>query len=453
MKILFISEDPEISRGIPIYSVPLANELAKMGNDIWYLYSGTYLDKYSIFPRIKFWKAKDINYLELRNLTMPFNFTSPIKDVYNKHSEELILRSIKKINPEMIHVHSMIGLSSNILLKLQLFGYLIVNTFHEYWFLCQRRVLIDKNGAPCEGPSPSRCNLCTNQLSLHKQILKGYIKKINKRLLNKFVEYRRSHSEVAKFSPQLPGSNIDRYFEYFIREKININVLNRLDLNLAVSNFVKKVFNKYGVLNSKMAVNHIGTTAPLTITPRGKVENLDKFVFGYIGGLSEIKGIHLAIDAFRQIHDNNLKFIIYGGGGSFYQKLLREKADPRVEFKGKYNYSNLSNILANMDCIVIPPICFDTSPQTIFEAFSAKKPVVASRIGGIPDFITHEKNGLLFEPQNIEDLEAQMRRILSENGLIQKLKNGIEKPKTISEHAKELMDIYNEIENVNGMHE
>ena len=51
------------------------------------------------------------------------------------------------------------------------------------------------------------------------------------------------------------------------------------------------------------------------------------------------------------------------------------------------------------------------------EAWAAGLPVVAARVGGLPDFIVHERNGLLFNPKDSTELTAQIMRLLTDNDL------------------------------------
>jgi glycosyltransferase involved in cell wall biosynthesis len=59
--------------------------------------------------------------------------------------------------------------------------------------------------------------------------------------------------------------------------------------------------------------------------------------------------------------------------------------------------------------LTVPSICYENFPRTIVEAFACALPVIASRIGGLPDIVEEGKTGLLFEPGNSEDLANKMR--------------------------------------------
>ena len=59
--------------------------------------------------------------------------------------------------------------------------------------------------------------------------------------------------------------------------------------------------------------------------------------------------------------------------------------------------------------------------RVLLEAWAASKPVVASRVDGIPRYVEHEVNGLLFESENIDDLARQLDRVLSDDILRREL--------------------------------
>jgi glycosyltransferase involved in cell wall biosynthesis len=74
--------------------------------------------------------------------------------------------------------------------------------------------------------------------------------------------------------------------------------------------------------------------------------------------------------------------------------------------------------------VVVPSEWYDNLPMIVCQAFAAGKPVVASRINGIPEFVSHEENGLLFLPGNPSELASSMHRIFSDEVLQDKLGRG-----------------------------
>jgi len=78
----------------------------------------------------------------------------------------------------------------------------------------------------------------------------------------------------------------------------------------------------------------------------------------------------------------------------------------------------------------------------IQEAFLAGIPVVASRIGGIPEMVIEGQNGLLFRAGDSEDLSRTLARFLDEPGLLETLRIGIPPVRSIEEDVRFARSLY-----------
>lgn len=85
-----------------------------------------------------------------------------------------------------------------------------------------------------------------------------------------------------------------------------------------------------------------------------------------------------------------------------------------VHFLG--NQDNVPTLLSQSDIVVLPTL-HDTLPFAIMEAQLAGKPVVASRVGGIPEMISSESTGLLVEPRSSHELAEAVARLLTRPSL------------------------------------
>jgi glycosyltransferase involved in cell wall biosynthesis len=98
---------------------------------------------------------------------------------------------------------------------------------------------------------------------------------------------------------------------------------------------------------------------------------------------------------------------------------------------------------------VIPSECYDNAPMSVYEAFAMGKPVVGSRIGGIPELIEHGVNGLLFEPGNAEDLAENISYLFEHKSLIPRMgKSGrerLEREHSRARHYEAIMDVYSRL--------
>jgi glycosyltransferase involved in cell wall biosynthesis len=118
-----------------------------------------------------------------------------------------------------------------------------------------------------------------------------------------------------------------------------------------------------------------------------------------------------ALDRLRAEMDFRLKAI--SAPLPQYIESLRGSVSPptwaRVEFKHHLLPHEVAAELATATMLLMPTRA-DTSPNAVKEAVVAGLPVVAASVGGIPDYVKHGKNGLLFPPG---DLEAFIQAIRS----------------------------------------
>jgi glycosyltransferase involved in cell wall biosynthesis len=149
----------------------------------------------------------------------------------------------------------------------------------------------------------------------------------------------------------------------------------------------------------------------------------EEAVVGIVSKLWEGKGHTVLIEAFKLLKEKirDAKLVIVGEG-HLYDELFRQVDDnglrESVLFTGFQ--MDVSEIIATFDVAVLPSF-FEGMGRVILEAMAMEKPIVASRVGGIPDLIDHGLNGLLVRPGDARGLADALERLLSDNGLAKKL--------------------------------
>jgi glycosyltransferase involved in cell wall biosynthesis len=83
----------------------------------------------------------------------------------------------------------------------------------------------------------------------------------------------------------------------------------------------------------------------------------------------------------------------------------------RVSLEGFLTEDDTLAAIASSDILVLPSF-MEGLPVVLIEALAMGKPVVASRVAGIPELVEHGRSGLLFTPSDTEDLEEVLARIL-----------------------------------------
>jgi glycosyltransferase involved in cell wall biosynthesis len=109
---------------------------------------------------------------------------------------------------------------------------------------------------------------------------------------------------------------------------------------------------------------------------------------------------------------------------------------------GRFENGRVAEVMSGIDVLIVPSIWPENAPLVIQEAFMARVPVIASRVGGIPELVRHGENGLLVETGNPADLQAKMEYLIENPHLLQLYSLDIERIKSIDENAEELEQIY-----------
>ena len=80
---------------------------------------------------------------------------------------------------------------------------------------------------------------------------------------------------------------------------------------------------------------------------------------------------------------------------------------------GGFVNADVQNIFREIDVLVVPSIWYENAPLVIQEAFLSRTPVIASRIGGIPELVKDGVNGLLFDAGDPRDLKAKLEYVMN----------------------------------------
>jgi GT2 family glycosyltransferase len=160
------------------------------------------------------------------------------------------------------------------------------------------------------------------------------------------------------------------------------------------------------------------------------------------------KGPHVLLEAIKDHPPGSVSVDLYGAhtpyhGDDSYRGLLEPLLDqPDVRMRGPIAHDAVPAALASIDALVVPSIWPENSPLVIHEAFLAGVPIVASRIGGIPELVSDGRNGLLFEPRDVGGLRRALDRLLAEPRLLDTLRAGIPEVRSIQDDVRMARELY-----------
>ncbi len=239
------------------------------------------------------------------------------------------------------------------------------------------------------------------------------------------------------------------------------NIYSNLNLTIATcSNWLAEEAKRSTLLKGRKAItisNPIDTKIYMPIEQKiaqGKLNlSQDRFylLIGAMNLKDKRKGFRFLVEALKYIHKNykefNEKIEILTFGK--LDRYLKREIPYKKHQLGKINNEKDLVYLYNSADLYIAPSLQDNLPNTVLESISCGTPVVAFKVGGITDMITHNENGYLAELKSSKDLANGIVKLLSDSELLKEMGNKC-RQKTIkqfeeSKVANQYLNLYQEL--------
>lgn len=270
------------------------------------------------------------------------------------------------MRPDLIHVHHAEGFGISALEVAAGWGLPLVITLPDYWLLCPGLL------RHCGG-NLSRCaKECCASLRISKLPERIAVSRLSARL-------KRIRRIVDRARPALA----------------------------AISDATRRTFEGAGFDKSRLVTHTWGINAHSFRATNGEQHEGPPRI-AYLGTMRPHKGCHVLLDAYKRL-DRPASLHFYGGGDDRYIGELREQAAGlNVHFHGRFDHATVANVLGEVDVVVVPSIWEETYCLVAQEAMAARRPVVATRVGGLADRIEHGINGFLVSPNDPAGLALQL---------------------------------------------
>lgn len=283
-----------------------------------------------------------------------------ILDLWNNNTLKEIKKILIKEKIDIIHINNYKGLSLSCFKAGKDLNIPVIYESHDFSLICPRANLIRGNNSLCQ----NRNFICENYVKIQHKLLKD-----------------------------------------------NVDVL------ISPSQFMIDKFKE-----NNFFVNTKCVKIPLGVeySSSKSIKNYETIDITYIGTLGKHKGVDTLIKSFKEINNKNIKLHIIGKGYDEEEFKELAKEDSRIIFHGFVENKNIKKYYEQSNILVIPSICYDNSPLVIYESFSTGTPVIGSNIGGIPELISENYNGLLFEAGNYNDLKEKLVKVINNKEILKK---------------------------------
>lgn len=333
-----------------------------------------------------------------------------INAIFSFDTYKKIKKIIKSEKPDIAHLQNIFPLiSPSVYYALKKHNIPIVQTLHNYRLLCLNGLFVNNSGETCEK--------CMYGCFIHGILSKCYRRSFIQSLIMAISIY--FHRKLGTFK-------------------------NKVDLYISPSVFLKNKMIESGLHEDKIeVVSHCIDTDFLAPV-------LDYDTYGiYMGRLSKEKGVLTLVKAFQRIPDLRLKIVGEGPLHDEVDNFVMMNKLKNVELLGFIKGEERFEILKKALFTVIPSVCYENFPWVILESFALGVPVIASRIGGIFDLIDEMKNGILFNPDDVEDLTKKISILASDPRLMLSMRHNArqraEEEYSLAAGYKRRMEIYGQL--------
>lgn len=325
--------------------------------------------------------------------------------LYSLQAKRRIDELVESERPDIVHLHNIHHqISPSILHTIKAHGLPMVMRLHDYNMVCSPCRMF-ANGKPCEKCKGGRFFWCL----------------------------------VVRCNRESISRSAVNVLEMYLHQRI-LHIYDLVDVFISPSLFLKEKVQEMGF---KGEVVHF----PYFIDARNfsPCYNYEERSLVYFGRLSPEKGLFTLLEAVAGL-DLELKIIGEGPLRKDMEKMVNEKGLDNVSFLGYRRGEELKRPIQRAMAGVIPSEWYENYPRSVIEAFALGKPVIGSRIGGIPELVRDGQTGLTFEPGNAEDLRAKIKELLANpDKIIEMGKNArafVEEKLNPEAHYQGLMKIY-----------
>lgn len=330
---------------------------------------------------------------------------------YSLEAQRKLRRLIAETRPDIAHLHMIDHqISPSILPVLRSFKIPVVQTVHTFKLVCPTyRLYHMGKGKICE-----KC--------LYGAYWKALLEKCHK---NSFFATLLVVLEMYSHKlMQLYERGVDRF--------------------LVPSRFMGHKLNEGGIPKEK--IHHVFYTIQVDRYP---FQLKSEPYFLYYGRLSEEKGIMTLLRAMEGGTPLPLRIVGDGPQRVQLEAYVREHHISNVFFDGNLDGEALLQKVSRARFVVVPSEWYENSPLVIYESFSMGKPVIGSHIGGIPELVTHGKDGFLFPPGDAEALRKWILHLSTHPEVLSWMgryaREKAEREFSPQSHYNSLMEIYQEL--------
>lgn len=432
---------PDSVAGVEVYTARLARALHELGHEVAVLTAVNDLAAPALSVRQR--RLGPVPVIEVVNARLAGDLASSYRPA---GMDEVLARLLDDLRPQCVHVQHLLNLSVEMFPLARARGIPALLTLHDYWLSCARDGLRQRaDGTICERVDHETCARCLAR----SPWVAPPLQRGGTRLARALGLGRALHGLHGR-APRLTAGLLALARTAWVAPRASLagelddrtghlrRALGQADAVLAPTAFARQRALEWGVPLERLRLVGLGAVEgparPRRAGPRRRL--------GYVGTLAPHKGAHVLLESLAGLPgDWTLQVAGNPSLDPSYAARLRALArdDARVRFVGPVAPADMRALWGQLDLLVLPSLWWENSPLSVLEGLAAGLPVVASRIGGVPELLP-EGAGLLVPPGDRGALREALGAVVEGRLLCDA---GPALPvKTALEGARELSELY-----------
>lgn len=292
--------------------------------------------------------------------------------LWSTSSRQGMRNVIEEWRPDVVHLHNVYHQLSPSILRAVDPSTTVVMTLHDYKLACPSYRLLD-HGRPC-----TAC-------------IDGGLREA--------IRHRCKDGSLASSALLAGESWIHRMLRAY----------DRVDCFISPSDFLADIMRRAGVDHGRLVV------LPHPLPTQGvEVKDAPGGDILYAGRLSAEKGVDLLVDAVATAPSTRLRIAGDGPDEAALRARAADVARGRVCFLGHLDRQSLYAEIKKSSAVVVPSRWYENQPMAVLDAFACGVPVIATRLGGLPELVSDGVDGLIVAPEDPQALAQAMVRLSSD---------------------------------------
>lgn len=363
MKILLVNKFHYLKGGSEKYYFDLAKLLKEHGHEVAFF---SMQDEKNIKTDCKeyFVENSDMN---------SKNIFKALDVIYSKKNKKAMEKALNDFKPDIVHLNNFQRqLSASIIKPIKKRNIPIVFTAHDLQAICPAIIMLDNEKNICE-----KC--------------------INGKYMNCIKGKCIKNSSLKSLLGAIEG-------KYYRNKKIYIKQIDKI---ITPSKFYKEKLEEDGIKSEKIEALH-----NFIDIDDYNVKIEDEGYALYYGRIIKEKGVLNLIKAFKNIKNHVLYIAGDGPDIEKVKEYIKEnRLEERIKLLGFLNSDEVKEYVRKARFIVVPSVWYENCPYSVLETLAMGKPIIGSNLGGVPELVKDNENGLIYKYNDIKELEDKMQEL------------------------------------------